>query len=727
MNRQNIVIFTILVVFQFCSSLWAAPTTADEAEKIVTGWLKGNSHPLGINIGQRVKKVETFTNNVNEPVYYIVYLEPAGFVIVSADDLVEPIIGFTDEGTYDPSQENPLWALVTNDLNRRIEGARSSVGLFSTSTGSAVTDNQKKWNFLKSLATGAGNGLRLMALDTISDIRVAPLIETGWGQWYVCEVNCFNYYTPYNYPCGCVATAMAQLMNYHQYPSEPNDYDPNEPDGKRKFWISVITEGEPQIDQRFLRGGDGFGGPYRWDQMVNWPDCYITLEQRQAMGALCYDAGISTGMVYSDAGSGAYSWLIPEALQEAFNYSNAVNSMSEDSNDVFEIEGEALENMVNTNLDAGNPVILGISDTADIGGHAVICDGYGYDDSTLYHHLNLGYVFLPYDCRRVWYDLPDVSDECSWHDEYYIYRLRYYYNNVIECVYNIFTHETGEIVSGRVFDSHGRPIEDALVIARSSAGGELCTSTSNNKGIYALKGLDSNATYNITVDKIGYDFELNEMTTGLSVNGSPVSGNKWGVNLTGYSNCEVVTIGTGEIQWEYPLRAYYEDCRTQVIYLASEIGRSGYINELELYIVEAFYQEIENWTIRMKHTGLSEYETNACLLEAEGWTVVHQDDRWPTGGGSSLNRWVKFEFQTPFEYNGVDNLMVDFSFNNSSYSQDCLFKASHPGGKRSVYAYSDSRNGDPLDWPATDPPTMRCSSYVPNIKLSICEESTVIY
>ena len=65
-------------------------------------------------------RVETFTDNYGEPVYYIVYLEPSGFVIVSADDLVEPIIGFADDGTYEPSPENPLGALVTNDLNGRM-------------------------------------------------------------------------------------------------------------------------------------------------------------------------------------------------------------------------------------------------------------------------------------------------------------------------------------------------------------------------------------------------------------------------------------------------------------------------------------------------------------------------------------------------------------------------------------------------------------------------------
>ena len=54
----------------------------------------------------------------------MVYLNPAGFVIVSADDMVEPIIGFLPEGQYDPSPDNPLGAMVSQDLPGRVLAAR---------------------------------------------------------------------------------------------------------------------------------------------------------------------------------------------------------------------------------------------------------------------------------------------------------------------------------------------------------------------------------------------------------------------------------------------------------------------------------------------------------------------------------------------------------------------------------------------------------------------------
>jgi len=221
------------------------------------------------------------------------------------------------------------------------------------------------------------------------------------------------------------------------------------------------------------------------------------------------------------------------------------------------------------------------------------------------------------------------------------------------------------------------------------------------------------------VNKIGYDFELNEVRTGTSSDGNSASGNKWGVNFEGFINCVTVTIGTDTSGWEYPLHTNYHDSRTQVIYLAGEIGGSGYITELALDIMIGSEEPLENWTIRMKHTSMSEYET--CPLESAGWTVVYQNDEEIDYTG-----WKKFELQTPFEYNGTDNLLVDFSYNNSSYTDNGQCRASKPGGNRSVHACSDSGHEDPLNWPTTTPPTMQCSRNIPNVKLTIGKESQVI-
>jgi hypothetical protein len=73
---------------------------------------------------------------------------------------------------------------------------------------------------------------------TISEERVSPLLTTAWGQEETVDGECcYNYFTPHNYPCGCAATAMAQLMRYHRYPVVPV--------GARQFEMVVENDSEP--------------------------------------------------------------------------------------------------------------------------------------------------------------------------------------------------------------------------------------------------------------------------------------------------------------------------------------------------------------------------------------------------------------------------------------------------------------------------------------------------
>jgi len=709
MKREIIIFTAVFFLLQLCSSLWALPRTADEAEMVVAGWLKIDPQPLETALGHQVREVETFTDDYGELVYYIVYLEPSGFVIVAADDMVEPIIGFADDGSYDPSIENPLGALVTNDLNGRMAAVHNTFSLQAMVGEAPFTDTQKKWRYFINLAETSESGFKLMWQLSIPDVRVSPLVQSKWGQSCYSDNNdqrhaCYNYFTPRlldneisfveghedNYPCGCVATFMAQLMRYHRYPNE--SVEPS------KFTISV----DEQTTDRWLLRGEGPNGAYNWNDMVLEPGGGTTNKQRRAIGALCHDAGISVNMQYTEDGSGALMLDAAEALKSTFMYGNAIlgNNTEADMD-------SGLIGMINPNLDAECPVVFAIGDVSDFDrGHAVLCDGYGYDSSQLYHHLNMGWDGS-YDC---WYNLPAV--DCPGADMLGV---------ITECIYNIFPDGTGEIISGRIIDGKNRAIRDAVVTAKSGKGRGPYTAVTNSKGIYALTGLDSDSTYSVTVNRLGYNFKLNEVETGTSSEGSSVSGNKWGVDFTGFSNCVTIIVGKETSDWSYPLNTDCHDSRTQVIYLASELGRSGTIMALSLDVTKAIDETMENWTIRMKHTRMSEYDADNYSLDAEGWTVVYQNNE------SIMNEgWHKFKFQTPFEYNGRDNLLVDFSHNNSSYFESGLCRASRPGGKRSVYAYSDSQHEDPLNWSRTSSPRMSCGNNIPNVKLAFGRESTVI-
>ncbi|MBN1806275.1 MAG: C10 family peptidase [Sedimentisphaerales bacterium] len=686
MKRTMIILTAAVLALQLCNSLYAVTTTAQEAQMAVKGWLKLDPKPLGANLGREVSQVETFNDESGEPVYYIVYLEPSSFVIVSADDLVEPIIGFTEEGTYSPSTNNPLAVLVTKNINRQIAVARSTIGILAVNSQPTVTKTQMKWNYLLSLAEASDAELALMAVtpETVTDICVAPLISAIWGQEDACGYNCFNMYTPNNYPCGCVATMMAQVMRLHQYPTEPNDNDPSEPDGKRKFLVEWFDTDSLSfiIAPKTLRGGDGNGGPYQWNKMPDGPDCNTSSIERQAIGAICYDAGIASNMFYTEWGSGTYITDASQALIDVFNYSSAIQGCY-DPNAVNNIPAEILKKMVNPGLDAGCPVFFGIYDEQQLlEGHAVLCDGYGCNASTIYHHLNFGWTDMPTWARQMWFLLPDIS-----------YGASYDYDIIGVCVYNIFTTEKGEIISGRIFDGMGNPVQGVSLTAQIKGGkpNTAKTTVSTSTGIYAFRGLNSDTTYTITAEKEGYEFEPAEATTGKSESKTANCGNVWAFNFSGESDS--VTIGAGKISWVFPMYTGYADARTQVIYLADEIGKTGNISSLSLDVTQVPGQTLENWTIRMKHTGLDKYTSSDCSFEADGWTVVYQNNESVDSTG-----WHKFEFQTPFVYNGTDNLMIDFSFNNETGTSHGLCKVSSPGGQRSAYDFANNDRGDPLDW-----------------------------
>lgn len=479
-----------------------APTTALQAQQVVQGWLHVDSRPFSVLAeGQTILRVDTHLDEQGTPAYHIVNLYPQGFVIVSADDNLEPIVGFAARGTFDPSPENPLGALVSRDMPGRLQALHTMQRL----QGIEAVENEEhgKWALLTAAADhpsmespGGSFGESFATLASISDIRVAPLVASRWSQTSEGGQPCYNYFAPNAYPCGCVATAMSQLMRFHQFPTDPV--------GTGSF--DIYVDSVKQTDS--LRGGDGQGGAYDWTSMVLDPDGSTTDAQRQAIGALCHDAGLSVNMSYGPNGSGAYS-VGEDALVETFGYGNAICGYNHGSN----IPASSLSVMINPNLDAGYPVLLGIYGSA--GGHAIIADGYGYSSSTLYHHLNLGWGGY----QDAWYNLPKVSSSPA-------------FTTVDECGYNIFPTGKGEIISGRVLDGAGKPLSGATVTA-TPAQGEMLSTQTNARGIYAFAKVPSGTTFTIGVTGQALVYPPQTVTTGTSTSYGSQSGNRWQVDFKG--------------------------------------------------------------------------------------------------------------------------------------------------------------------------------------------------
>ncbi|HOV86928.1 MAG TPA: C10 family peptidase [Syntrophobacteraceae bacterium] len=483
---------------------WAKPTTAGQAETVVRNWLRLDPQPLGAPLGGPGKEVRTVCDKEGRDLFHVVSLHPTGFVIIAGDDLVEPVIAFVARGRYDPSETNPLTAIVTEDMTRRLDLVRTiPVEAAKEESGGAARGwmeaSLEKWVFLQR-ARGGERPEVSSGLEKVSDLRVAPFVSSKWGQGEEGSEYCYNYYTPKHYFCGCTAAAMAQLLRYHRHPSDLV--------GKKRFRIAV----DGKNSYATTRGGDGAGGAYAWARMPLNPGPATGEEERRAIGALTYDAGVTIHTRYAGAGSAAGLPDVREALDSFFQYSNARYG----SSPTGPISLKDLCPMINPNLDAKLPVLMSVIRSG--GAHVVLSDGYGYNLSTLYHHLNLGWN----GSDDAWYHLPNIPTS------------RYRYSLIADVVYNVFPTGTGEIVSGRVTNAGGEPLKGVRV--RAEVNGSLVGSAHTDRyGIYALPGLPSKSSIELRLNKPGYTFRPRTVETGRTDDFRVRTGNLWGVNFSARS------------------------------------------------------------------------------------------------------------------------------------------------------------------------------------------------
>lgn len=425
----------------------AAPVSVDQAKAAVGRWIRSDA-ALGCRLGASVADARTCT--ADGASFHVVRLAGGGFVVTSADTRIEPVLAFSDSGDLAEGDANPLWSLLKGDLAARAKSVSARAALQSVGPGGgSKTAAEARWAKLL-------DGAALQAATTLSDPRVDPLVQSRWGQgqnsiYSNVGAPCYNYYTPSNYYCGCVATVLAQLMRYHAHPASAP--------------VVTRTCKVDGVEQTFAT----MGGTYDWAGMPLVPEAYsrapgyaggATEAQRQAIGRVTYDCGVAMQMNWKSAGSGSGGAAAHGPLKEVFGYADAHTTTAGLD------DAEYRTRILRTNLDAGLPVMLGI--TGPNGGHEVIADGYGYSAGVLYTHLNLGWS----GSDDAWYALPGIDASTS-------------FNALTHAVFNVNPRASGEIVSGRVTGPDGAPVAGAVVTLASN-GGVVETRATDARGIYAF-------------------------------------------------------------------------------------------------------------------------------------------------------------------------------------------------------------------------------------------------
>ena len=303
-------------------------------------------------------------------------------------------------------------------------------------------------------------------LQSIDDVRVDVLIVAHWGQRTDTGYSnigdlCFNYYTPNNYPCGCVATPIAQLLWYWRYP---------------KSIPAGVSRCKVDDTETSLRYG---GTEYDYAAM---PPIAAGADEaaRAAIGRLTYDCAVAMHSWFTSANTFAYGMFSFVQLRDVFGYASAVGYVPFDSI----VPTAMIKKTIIANLDAKCPVMIALTN-AGLLGHQALIDGYGYHGGKLYFHFNLGWCNVNgEDC---WYELDNFSVEDS---------KGHVFDLVDGIVYNIFPNFSGDVLSGRVLDEDGNPVANAVVQA-SRSGKVIDSVVTDANGIYAFV-LPGGTTYKVS-------------------------------------------------------------------------------------------------------------------------------------------------------------------------------------------------------------------------------------
>jgi hypothetical protein len=295
-------------------------------------------------------------SGAGEACFYVFNVNAShGFIVISAEDNVAPVLAYSDESGFNVNNIAPDVSWWLNGYKEQIEEARAK-------KMQATEEIKSHWESLK---TGTGSYMSYGSVKTVN-----PLEQTTWDQ-----LPNYNAMCPYDNTAneltvtGCVATGMAQIL---------------------RFW-SAPTNGagfHSYSDPKYGVQSADFGNTtYDW---ANMP--LSVTGANTAVATLMYHCGVSVEMTYGIAETGGSSAYVVSsqspvqacaeyALKTYFGYANAVGKVRTDYPNKTD-----WQNLLKTELDAGRPVLY--AGFGSGGGHCFDCDGY---DANNFFHFNWGW------------------------------------------------------------------------------------------------------------------------------------------------------------------------------------------------------------------------------------------------------------------------------------------------------------------------------------------------
>lgn len=292
----------------------------------------------------KIKSLESLYTGGQDEAFYVYNASGGGFMIVSADERMQPVLGYADNGSFNTDSLPP-------NVKAWMAGYVAEANRPTVDTPAATTAGSARSKGFSAASTSVG-----------------PLVTSEWGQRYPYNELCPTLSSGQKAVTGCVATVMAQVMYYYKSPT-----------------VGQGTNSYTTATNRIEMTRDFGAVPFSWSLMKDSYSSSEDDETVQAIANLMLSCGVAANMDY-DTESGSSLNNLMSGFLAYFGYDSDMALVSKDYMPV-----DDWHSLLLAQLDNRCP--LPISATSVKGyGHAFLIDGYRFDgDDYPYYHVNWGW------------------------------------------------------------------------------------------------------------------------------------------------------------------------------------------------------------------------------------------------------------------------------------------------------------------------------------------------
>ncbi|MBN2892695.1 MAG: thiol protease/hemagglutinin PrtT [Bacteroidales bacterium] len=371
-------LFAVLIFLMLCFNFAiSSPITTNQAKKIAENkliYLENKTHQ--IYFVQEVNDAKTIF-------YYVVNLKPQGFIIVSGDDELYPILAYSLTDNYlftNDESINPLYNLLISDISTQL----LNIDLISTES---KNKRKTEWQFYLYDDLKSPNNKTFIQWPPQGTTSTGGWLETNWTQNSPYNAHCpIDPVTSARSIVGCPATAMGMILNYYQNLNGTTFTDADD-------YYHNYSGRQYNIDD-----------DYETHDFLSFPEINIYFAEIEAKfennelltndekAALSFACGVAATQVFTSSGSGTFGVNQAYDAYQKFGFDDCI--LADDSN-------TELYSILAQNMKDGRPAHLAVVDGPPVTmGHNVVVDGYNTDN---YFHVNFGWG----GTYNSWYLIPE--------------------------------------------------------------------------------------------------------------------------------------------------------------------------------------------------------------------------------------------------------------------------------------------------------------------------------